>query len=137
MSTTNEPSILLRICTALIWGIGGFLLGGLLASWLAPKDVGLAGGAYVLFYGVLAAFLAVFLLFFLSRKASSRWLKISIAYGIGYILLMGAVLYWLAQKREQERLNRDAQQGEILSPTPSHESLSTISSESNSLPNRG
>ena len=90
MSTTNEPSILLRICAALIWGIGGFLLGGLLASWLAPEDAGLAGGAYVLFYGALAAFSSIFLLFYLSRQANGGWLKLSIAYALGLIILLSA-----------------------------------------------
>ncbi|MEM7574787.1 MAG: hypothetical protein AAF433_17915 [Bacteroidota bacterium] len=131
MPTSTAPPILLRICAAVLWAISGFLLGGLIAAWLTPKGAGLAAGANVLVVGLIGTFSSALLLWFMSRRADRRWLKLSIAYALSAMLLLMAGLYWLAQKRDQAR----QEQGELLKQELTNDQLAAYSN-STPFPNR-
>lgn len=132
MPTSTAPPLLLRICAAVLWAISGFLLGGLLAAWLTPKGAGLAGGANVLVVGLIGTFSSALLLWLLSRRADRHWLKLSIAYALGAMLLLMAGLYWLAQKRDQAR----QEQGNLSRLEVANNQLAAYTSHSTPFPNR-
>ena len=95
--------------------IGGFFCGlSVCALTGAAENQGLAGGAIVLFYGLIGSALALILAFFIAYKFGKKVIVGSMVfYGlaiIATILLLGAN----KQKRELERINNQQDSEKVI-----------------------
>lgn len=99
----NQPRkagwIALLLPCALIIGL---LSGMLLGSRFIPKDAGLAGGATVLFYGMIGGVLGIIVTAILARRMAAPALRIVSLAAVALAILLIALVGWKAMERKRQ-----------------------------------
>ena len=87
----TPKSLLLYVLTILVFLIGGSIVAALTG---AGKNQGLAGGAIVLFYGVISAFIALIISLFIAYKANDKTIvAINKTLGVICLIIVSYIVY--------------------------------------------
>ena len=114
----------MKIFFVLISSLTGFFIGGLLGSLTLPKESGLAGGATVLFYGLIGLVIAIIVSIFLIKKIERKLLKkITIILVLLNLIPIGWIIYRVVSQSTQIK---NEEQPKKLTPTEISGSLISL-----------